>query len=57
MKKILLIGSLVLIFAFGSFAYAQFGRTAGPRFYTEFKPVVGGWSEYQMTTKGTPLQK
>ena len=57
MKRVVLIGSLVLTFAFASWVYAQFGRTGGPRFYTEFQPVVGGWSEYQMTTKGGSSSK
>ncbi|RPJ01577.1 MAG: hypothetical protein EHM36_13290 [Deltaproteobacteria bacterium] len=51
---------LVLVFlaiAFASQAYAQFGKGAGPRFYSDFKPVVGGWSEYQMTMKGESSSK
>lgn len=35
-----------------SFSYAQFEKGAGPRFYSEFRPVVGGWSEYQISAKG-----
>jgi hypothetical protein len=38
-------------------AYAQFGKGPMPRFYSDFKPVVGGWSEYQITTKGEPPSK
>jgi len=38
-------------------SYAQLGKSAGLRFYSEFKPVVGGWSEYQITTKGEPPSK
>ncbi len=57
MKRIALALSLVLTFTFASFVYAQFGRMGGPRFYTEFQPVVGGWSEYQMTTKGDSSSK
>ena len=57
MKRMVVIGSLVLTFAFASLVYAQFGRMSGPRFYTEFKPVVGGWSEYQMTPKGDSSAK
>ncbi len=56
MKKIALV-SFILTFALASFVYAQFGRMGGPRFYTEFQPVVGGWSEYQMTAKGAPSSK
>ncbi len=44
--------SLVIMFVLAQSAYAQFGRSAGPRFYSDFTPVVGGWSEYQMTGKG-----
>jgi hypothetical protein len=28
-----------------------------PRFYSDFKPVIGSWSEYQVTTKGEPPLK
>jgi hypothetical protein len=38
-------------------AYAQFGKGRGPKFYSDFKPVVGGWSEYQMTGKGEQPSK
>ena len=34
-----------------NFAHGQLGKTSGPSFHGEFKPVVGGWSEYQMTSK------
>jgi len=51
---------LILIFLtlfYINFAEAQFGKTAGPRFFTEFKPIVGGWSEYQMTLRdGSPMK-
>lgn len=39
------------------FAYAQFEMGSGPKFYSDFKPVVGGWAEYQMTEKGRPPSK
>jgi hypothetical protein len=52
MGKIIGTVLVVLALVFVSSAQAQFGRSAAPRFYTEFKPVVGGWAEYQMTTKG-----
>jgi hypothetical protein len=57
MKKIVLMVLIAFFLIIAHFAHAQFGKTAGPRFYSEFKPVVGGWSEYQMTTKGEPSSK
>jgi len=56
MRKIGLIVTVFVLVA-ATFAFAQLGKTAAPRFYSEFKPVVGGWSEYQMTTKGEPPSK
>lgn len=55
MKKILAISFVFLFVAAG--AHARFGGNQGPRFYGDFKPVVGGWSEYQMTAKGEPPAK
>jgi hypothetical protein len=52
MRKIVWSISIVFTLSFVHLSYAQFGKTSGPRFYTDFKPVVGGWSEYQITTKG-----
>ena len=57
MRKIFWLALVILAVSFVSNVHAQFGKTAGPRFYSEFKPVVGGWSEYQMTTKGEPSSK
>lgn len=57
MKKILLIILLGLILVIGSISNAQLGKSAGPRFYSEFKPVVGGWSEYQIKAKGESPSK
>jgi hypothetical protein len=51
MKKMLWIITTLFILSLTNFAFAQFGQTSGPSFYGEFKPVVGGWSEYQMTSK------
>jgi hypothetical protein len=51
MKKIACVVSIILTFVFIQLAQAQFGKGAGPKFYSDFKPVVGGWSEYQMTSK------
>lgn len=38
-------------------AHAQFGKTANPQFYSEFKPLVGGWSEYQVRPRNEPPSK
>jgi len=57
MKKVIWIISIFLTLSFVWSAHAQFGKTAGPKFYSDFKPVVGGWSEYQMTSKGEPPSK
>jgi len=51
MKKILWMISTLFILSLTSFVHAQFGQSSGPSFYGEFKPVVGGWSEYQITSK------
>ncbi len=57
MRKRAWVIPIVLMLALVHLAEAQFGKAAGPRFYSEFKPVVGGWSEYQMTAKGQPPSK
>jgi len=57
MRKILFVVSIFLILFFVPSAYAQFEKGAGPKFYSDFKPVVGGWSEYQMTERGGPTSK
>ena len=57
MKKIISIVSILLVLALTQIAYSQFGKTSGPSFYGEFKPVVGGWSEYQVTAKGEQPSK
>jgi hypothetical protein len=51
MRKIVWAISIVFTLSFVNLSYAQLGKTSGPRFYTDFKPVAGGWSEYEMTTK------
>ena len=51
MKKIIYVVSILLVLVLTQIANAQFGQTSGPSFYGEFKPVIGGWSEYQMTSK------
>jgi hypothetical protein len=59
MKKLISVVSILLVLVLTQIAYAQFGQSSGPSFYGEFKPVVGGWSEYQMTSKreGTTKMK
>ncbi len=57
MKKIISVVSILMVLVFTQVAYAQFGQTSGPSFHGEFKPVVGGWSEYQVTAKGEQPSK
>jgi hypothetical protein len=57
MKRMIYLVPIVLTLVFVQLAQAQLGKGAGPKFYSDFKPVVGGWSEYQMTTKGNPPTK
>ena len=57
MRKIFFVISALLVLSFVHLAYAQFGKGAGPKFHADFKPVVGGWSEYQMTGKGESPSK
>ena len=57
MKKIIYVVSILLVLVLAQTSNAQFGQSSGPSFHGEFKPVVGGWSEYQMTTKGSSPTK
>ena len=57
MRKIVWAISIIFTLSFVNLLYAQFGQTSGPSFHGEFKPVIGGWSEYQMTAKGNPPTK
>jgi hypothetical protein len=57
MKKIICVVSIVLTLVLAQLAQAQVGKGAGPKFYSDFKPVVGGWSEYQMTSKSEAATK
>jgi hypothetical protein len=43
---------LILIFLCFNVAYAQAGKSGWLKFYGDFKPVIGGWSEYEVTQKG-----
>jgi hypothetical protein len=57
MRKVVWLLSIILTLSFVPLAGAQFGKTSGPKFYSDFKPVVGGWSEYQLTSKGMSPSK
>jgi hypothetical protein len=57
MKKIACVVSIVLTLVFVQLAQAQLGKGGGPKFYSDFKPVVGGWSEYQVKAKGEQPSK
>jgi hypothetical protein len=57
MRKVVFVVSVLSIFFLVHLSYAQFGKGRGPKFYSDFKPVVGGWSEYQMTGKGEQPSK
>ena len=57
MRKIVFVISVLSILCLVPLGSAQFGKGRGPKFYSDFKPVVGGWSEYQMTGKGEQPSK
>jgi hypothetical protein len=57
MRKIFSAGLIFSVFSLVGLAYAQLGKVGGPKFYSDFKPVVGGWSEYQVTTTGETPSK
>jgi hypothetical protein len=57
MKKAIFIVSIILALSFVSLAHAQLEKGGGPKFYSDFKPVVGGWSEYQMSETGGATSK
>lgn len=57
MKKISWMITTFFILFLTQIAFAQMGQPSGPSFRGEFKPVVGGWSEYQITTKGEGSMK
>src|SRR4030043_1665025 len=59
MKKRVLAVSVIFILTFlcTNVIFAQFGKSNGLEFYGDFKPVVGGWSEYETKQKGeSPLK-
>lgn len=51
MKTLACFFAVMFIFSVGNLAQAQMGPGTGPKFYSDFNPVVGGWSEYQITSK------
>jgi hypothetical protein len=57
MKKLVWVTLFLFTLSFANFAHAQLGKTSGARFYGDFKPIVGGWSEYQMTSKSEGSMK
>lgn len=57
MRKMVLAVSVLFILSIVHVTYAQFGKSIGPRFYSDFKPSVGGWSEYQVAGKGESPSK
>lgn len=42
---------MLFILFLTNLVYAQPGHSSIASFYGEFKPVVGGWAEYQITAK------
>jgi hypothetical protein len=54
MQRIAFIVSIAFILLSVCPTYAQFGQGVRPQFYSDFKPIVGGWSEYQLNQKGEP---
>lgn len=59
MKKGVIAISVIFILTFlcTNVIFAQLGKSNGPKFYGDFKPVVGGWSEYEIKQKGeSPLK-
>ncbi len=57
MKRSIFAVAVLLVLCMASLAQAQFGRSAGPSFRSDFNPVVGGWSEYQMKSGNQPPTK
>lgn len=51
MEKWVRIGSVLCFLLVAHFVQAQ-GRGLVPKFHSEFRPVVGGWAEYEMKAKG-----
>jgi hypothetical protein len=51
MRKTAIAISIAFILGFIHLAYGQLERGPRPRFFSEFKPVLGGWSEYEIKLK------
>ncbi len=45
------------LLSFPHLAYSQSVESVGPKFYSDFNPVLGAWAEYQMTEKGESPSK
>jgi len=57
MKRFICAVMVLFVLSLFGTAWAQMGMKTGPTIYGEFKPVVGGWSEYQVVAKGSPGQQ
>ena len=57
MRKIVFVIFALSMLCLVPLGYAQFGKGGGPKFYSDFNPVVGSWSEYQMTGQGEQPSK
>ena len=57
MKKMAFAASVFFVLCSVQFAHAQFARGPRPRFFSEFKPVVGGWSQYEIKGKSGTASK
>ncbi len=51
MRKIAWAIPIVFTLSFVHLSYGQFEKAFGPKSFTDFKPLVGGWSEYQKISK------
>jgi hypothetical protein len=57
MKRNILLVSLLIALFFVHPVQAQTTGAASPEAYSEFNPVMGGWSEYQVQMKGKPFSR
>lgn len=57
MRRILWLSVLFFAFSLPGVTWGQKMMESGPRVHGEFKPVVGGWAEYQIVAKGGTMQK
>ncbi|MCL2669584.1 MAG: hypothetical protein FWE89_02760 [Syntrophaceae bacterium] len=57
MKKWSILVAVLLISWLAQPSFAQMGGgAAAPKFYGDFRPVVGAWAEYQVTTSGEAMK-